>query len=191
MVRGRVRAKKLEKSRLWLSRPKNWKSFTPAKVLFEPFYSVTDGNMLEYEGKYYLFHKEEEFSPATGERRAIRLAVADALEGPYAIHEGPLNQGQIVPTITEGTSIMPDPKGTGWLLLYDYCMTNRFGESSSSDLQNWEIVKEISFPKDARHGCVLTVSPAELESLKKACPSRYIIGSQLWVMLTPMGEWSN
>lgn len=159
-----------KKSRLWYSRTKDWKTFTPAKVLFAPSYSVIDGTLLEQGGKYYLFHKEEEFSPATGERRAIRVAVADAIEGPYQIHEGPLNKGQIVPVITEGPSIMPDPRGGGWLLFYDYCMTNRFGLSSSPDLLNWKLEEEVTFPSDARHGSVFKIGVQELEGLKAAFP---------------------
>ncbi len=78
-----------KKSKLWLSRTKDWKTFTPAEVLFSPSYSVIDGTLRKEGGKYYLFHKEEEFSRATGERRAIRVAVADRIEGPYKIHDGP------------------------------------------------------------------------------------------------------
>ena len=39
------------------------------------------------------FTREEEFGAKTGERRAIRLANADRLEGPYQIYEGPRNNG--------------------------------------------------------------------------------------------------
>ncbi|MCW1915163.1 glycoside hydrolase family 43 protein [Luteolibacter sp. GHJ8] len=165
-----------KKSRLWYSRTKDWKEFSPAKVLFTPPYSVIDGNLLEKDGKYYLFHKEEEFSRETGERRAIRVAVADALEGPYTIHEGPLNKGQIVPVITEGPSIMPDPKGKGWLLLYDYCMTNRFGLSASDNLFDWKVEESASFPADARHGSALRVTAEEQEGLKKAFPEGSVSG---------------
>lgn len=159
-----------KKSKLWYSRTKDWKTFTPAKILFAPSYSVIDGTLVEKDGKYYLFHKEEEFSPATGERRAIRVAVADTIEGPYQIHEGPLNKGQIVPTITEGPSIVPDPVGKGWLLFYDYCMTNRFGLSSSPGLLNWKLEEDVAFPADARHGSVFKVDGVELERLKAAFP---------------------
>jgi hypothetical protein len=159
-----------KKSRLWYSRTKDWRTFSPAKVLFAPPYSVIDGNLLEKDGEYYLFHKEEEFGRETGERRAIRVAVADSLEGPYAIHEGPLNKGQIVPVITEGPSIMPDPKGKGWLLLYDYCMTNRFGLSGSANLLDWKVEETVSFPADARHGSAFRVTGKELEGLRRAFP---------------------
>lgn len=155
-----------KQSRLWMSRTRDWKSFTPAKVLFQPPYSVIDGTLLEHQGTYYLFHKEEEFSPRTGERRAIRLATADNLEGPYRIHEGPLNQGQIVPVITEGPAVMPDPKRPGWLLLYDYCMSNDYGVSSSTNLLHWSIEPSTTLPPDARHGSVSRLTAAEAALLR-------------------------
>lgn len=159
-------------SRLWYSRTKDWKDFTPAKVLFDPPYSVIDGTILKEDGKYYLFHKEEEFGAKTGERRAIRLAVSDNLEGPYEIVEGHLNDGQIVPVITEGPSAIPDPFEDGYLLYYDFCMTNRFGVSYSDDLTNWEIQEDADFPDAARHGTVSIISSAEAEKLMKTYPNK-------------------
>ncbi|MBK1882787.1 glycoside hydrolase family 43 protein [Luteolibacter pohnpeiensis] len=156
-----------KKSQLWFCRTKDWKEFTPAKVLFSPGYSVIDGTLMKHDGRYYLFHKEEEFSPATGERRAIRLAVSDQLEGPYEIQDGEMNGGQLVPTITEGPSVMPDPTKPGWLLLYDYCMTDRYGLSSSPDLKKWTIEEDVSFPPDARHSSVFKLSREEFEKLEE------------------------
>lgn len=160
-----------KKSRLWFCRTSDWKTFTPAKVFFDPTYSVIDGTLLKQDGTYYLFHKEEEFGVKTGERRAIRVATSDKLEGPYTVIEGHLNKGQIVPVITEGPSVMVDPVKPGWLLLYDYCMTNRFGASYSADLINWSVEEDVDFPSEARHGCVSLITSEEAKALLKAFPS--------------------
>jgi len=159
-----------KRSRLWFARTRDWQTFTPAKLLFDPPYSVIDGTLLEHAGTYYLFHKEEEFGAKTGERRAIRLATAHRLEGPYQIHQGPLNQGQIAPVITEGPAIMPDPQKPGWLLLYDYCMSNGYGISSSADLTRWSIEESVSLPPDARHGSVARLTAAEAAALRSSLP---------------------
>ncbi|MDO1451375.1 glycoside hydrolase family 43 protein [Rhodocytophaga aerolata] len=156
-----------KQSRLWYCKTRDWKTFTPAKVLFAPSYSVIDGTILKDKGTYYLFHKEEEFGAKTGERRAIRVATSTNLEGPYTIVEGHLNKGQIVPVITEGPTVMEDPLKEGWLLLYDYCMTNRFGASYSSDLLTWRVEEKVSFPSEARHGCVSLLTPQEAKLLLK------------------------
>ena len=154
-----------KESRLWYCRTQDWKTFTPAKVLFDPPYSVIDGTLLEHKGTYYLFHKEEEFGVKTGERRAIRVATSKSLEGPYSISDGHLNNGQIVPVITEGPTVMPDPIKPGWLLLYDYPMTNGFGASYSPDMIHWAVEDDVRFPSDARHGCVSLLTPAEAKTL--------------------------
>jgi hypothetical protein len=160
-----------KKSRLWYAKTKDWKTFTTAKVLFDPAYSVIDGTLIKNGKTYYLFHKEEEFGVKTGERRGIRVATSNKIEGPYQIYNGPLNEGQIAPTITEGPSVMKDPLTPGWLLLYDYPMADKYGISVSKDLKNWRIEDDISIPPDARHGSVSKLTAAEAEALRKAFPS--------------------
>ena len=160
-----------KKSRLWYCKTSDWKTFTPAKVLFAPPYSVIDGTLIQHKKMYYLFHKEEEFGVKTGERRGIRLATSKNIEGPYKIYEGPLNKGQIAPVITEGPSVMKDPLKPGWLLLYDYPMVDQYGISSSPDLLKWTIEKNVSIPPDARHGSISRLTPEEAKALLKAYPS--------------------
>jgi hypothetical protein len=160
-----------KKSRLWYCKTTDWKTFTTAKVLFAPPYSVIDGTLTKHKDTYYLFHKEEEFGVKTGERRAIRLATSKKLEGPYTVYQGPMNKGQLVPTITEGPSVMPDPVKPGWLLLYDYPMADKYGISSSPDLFHWTIEKNIAMPPDARHGSISRITAAEAKALREAYPN--------------------
>ena len=156
-----------QSSRLWSCRTRDWREFSAPRVMFEPPYSVIDGSVWRHNAIYYLFHKEEEFGAQTGERRAIRLATSRSLDGPWQIQDGPLNDGQIAPVITEGPAIMPDPQGAGWLLLYDHCMSNDYGVSRSDDLTSWHLECDVSFPDGARHGSVIAVSPDELKRLPK------------------------
>ena len=154
-----------KRSRIWWTHTRDWQTFALAKVLFAPPYSAIDATLIQHDGTYYLFHKEEEFGEATGERRAIRLATSKHLQGPYHIFEGPLNHGQIAPTITEGPSVIRDPKGAGWLLLYDYCMRDAYGASASPDLIHWSVVKSVTFPPDARHGCFAHLNDQDVNRL--------------------------
>ena len=161
-----------KESRLWYCTTKDWENFSTAKVMFEPPYSVIDGTLTKHKGIYYLFHKEEEFGVKTGERRGIRVATAKNIKGPYKNFEGPLNKGQIAPTITEGPSVMKGPINKGWLLLYDYPMVDNYGISSSADLFNWKIEKDASMPDDARHGSVSKLSAREAKALMEAFPNQ-------------------
>ncbi len=162
-----------KESKLWYCKTRDWKTFTPAKALFAPSYSVIDGTLLKHQDTYYLYHKEEEFGARNGERRALRVATPKHPLGPYTIVEGHLNDGQIVPVITEGPTVMEDPLQQGWLLLYDYCMTNRFGASHSKDLIHWTVEEDVSFPCEARHGCVSLLTPHEARALIKAYPGQH------------------
>jgi hypothetical protein len=67
---------------------------------------------------------------------------------------------------------MPDPLKPGWLLLYDYCMSNGYGISSSPDLTHWTIEESVSLPPDARHGSVARLSAAEAAALRSSFPDR-------------------
>ncbi len=158
-----------KQSRLWYSKTRDWKTFSPAKVMFEPPYSVIDGTLIKEKGTYYLFHKEEMFGAKYGERRAIRVAKSKRVEGPYTVYNGPLNKGQLVPTITEGPSVMPDPSSKGWLLLYDYPMADKYGVSYSADLLHWNVLSDIAIPADARHGSVSRITRQEAKALIEAC----------------------
>lgn len=144
------------KSRLYASRTRDWRTFSPPSLLFAPPYSVIDGSLLRHAGRWWLFHKEEEFGPATGERRAIRLAVSERLDGPYETVGEP-----IAPTITEGPCAAPDPSGQGWLLYYDYCMADGYGLAFSEDLLAWTPVDDHAFPDGARHGSVSVLYPQD------------------------------
>jgi len=149
-----------QESRLWCARTRDFQTFSEPQVLLDPGYSVIDGTIVKKDAKYFLFFKEEMFGYLHGERRAIRLATSDALEGPYTIESEPVTS-----IITEGPAIVRRPNSEEWLLLYDYCMSNDYGASVSPDLCAWQETKEIAFPQYARHGSVFEVSPAELQSL--------------------------
>ena len=67
---------------------------------------------------------------------------------------------------------MSDPlRIGGWLLLYDYCMTNSCGLSSSPDLLHWTVDEAVNFPADARHGSVARLRASEAEHLRAAFPA--------------------
>jgi hypothetical protein len=149
-----------QESRLWYARTRDFQTFSAPRVLLDPGYSVIDGTIVKEDNTYFLFFKEEMFGYHHGERRAIRLATSDALDGPYMIETEPVTS-----VITEGPSVVRQPNSGQWLLLYDYCMSNDYGASISTDLRSWQEARGIEFPLYARHGSVFEVSPAELQTL--------------------------
>jgi hypothetical protein len=61
---------------------------------------------------------------------------------------------------------MPDPKNAGWLLIYDFCMSNGYGVSASRELIHWSVEASVSFPPDARHGCFAQLTDTEAGRLR-------------------------
>jgi len=65
---------------------------------------------------------------------------------------------------------MPDPQKAGWLLMYDFCMSDGYGISSSPDLRHWSVENSVIFPPDARHGSFARLTAAEAARLRAAFP---------------------
>ena len=146
-------------SRIWCARTRDFASFSQPVVLFDPSYTVIDSTVVAHEGAFYLLFKDERFGYEHGEHRHIKVATSPALDGPYTVVTG-----AVTPSITEGPAVLRRPDASGWYLLYDHCMDDRYGLSASDDLLNWEAVGS-EFPPNARHGSVVRVSETELSAL--------------------------
>jgi hypothetical protein len=56
--------------------------------------------------------------------------------------------------------------GGDWIVYYDCYREGNFGAVRSSDGKRWaHITKNISVPKEARHGTIFEVDPATLQKL--------------------------
>jgi hypothetical protein len=109
-----------------------------------------------------MFFKDERFGHAYGEHRFIRVASSSELIGPYTCITD-----AITPSITEGPAVIRRPDCNQWYLMYDHCMDNQYGLSVSHDLLNWQVVDDVDFPLNARHGSVFGVPENELSTLRE------------------------
>jgi hypothetical protein len=150
-------------SRIWCARTSDFSQFSAPRLLFDPGFTVIDATIVPLDDVFYMFFKDERFGHPHGEHRAIRVALGAHLEGPYQIQTE-----HITPIITEGPAVQPLPNSDRWLLLYDYCMDNRYGASISTDLLHWDMVENAAFPPNARHGSICAVSEEELTGLLQA-----------------------
>ena len=81
----------------------------------------------------------------------LRLAVADAPDGPFADLSPPFT-----PSWVEGPSAIRI--GDDYIVYFDCYRDGHYGAVRSRDLTHWEdITSRVSFPKGARHGTVLRV----------------------------------
>lgn len=137
---------------------KDFRTFSETQVYFNPDFSVIDGAILEKEGTYYFFVKNENSNPP---EKNIRLttnnkpydfpvAVSDPITGNYwAEGPTPLQVGEYV------------------YVYFDKYTEHKYGAIRSKDMNHWEDVSgSVSFPEGLRHGTAFAVKESILEALK-------------------------
>lgn len=145
--------------RMYYVTTKDFKTYTPAKLLYEPSFNVIDATIQRDKRQYVMFLKDETRTPP---QKNLRVAFSKTLIGPYT-KAGPPITGKYWaegPTVTKVDG--------QWLVYFDKYTEHTYGAVASKDLQTWaDVSDKISFPKGTRHGTVLAISPAELNKLKK------------------------
>ncbi|GAB6123773.1 glycoside hydrolase family 43 protein [Dysgonomonas termitidis] len=136
---------------------KDFKTFSDTKLFFEPGFSVIDGAILDREGLYYLFIKNENSSPAEKNIRVVSndkpygfpVTVSEPITGDYwAEGPAPLSVGEYV------------------YVYFDKYRDHKYGAVRSKDMKVWEDVSDsIVFPVGVRHGTAFTVSEDILNGL--------------------------
>ncbi|MDO5309094.1 MAG: glycoside hydrolase family 43 protein [Planctomycetia bacterium] len=143
--------------RAYYTTTKDFKTFTPTKIFFNPDHNVIDGFLFKKNDSYYLFYKDETLFPEA--KKIILYAKSDSPEGPWTkgVRVSPQNW-------VEGPSVL-DVNGD-WLLYYDCYTANKYAGMRSLDGENWEDVSDwISFPKNIHHGTTFEVPKDVYEKL--------------------------
>lgn len=138
---------------------KDFKTFSPTKVFFDPEFSVIDGAILKRKGKYYFFLKNENDTPA---EKNIRIV---SNKKPYGF-----STDVSAPITGKYWSEGPTPLVVGdYIYVYfDKYMEGKYGAIRSKDMKNWEDVSDmVSFPKGIRHGTAFKVPKSVLDNLLK------------------------
>jgi hypothetical protein len=146
---------KADNNRIYKAYTKDWKTFTPAEKLFDPGYSIIDSNIVQHNGKSYMYFKDEANRPMRN-----RLAISDSLGGGY----GNISK-QLTPNVTEGAEILEMIGENKWYMYYDYWADGKYGIMESTDLVNWsqELPREnMRFPYQRRHASFFPISEEEL-----------------------------
>lgn len=144
--------------RLYYVTTKDFKTYTPAKLLYEPGFNVIDATIQQDGKQYVMFLKDETRTPP---QKNLRVAFSKSLTGPYTKAGSPItgNYWAEGPTVTKADG--------QWLVYFDKYTEHAYGAVTSKDLQTWtDVSDKISFPKGTRHGTVLVISQAELNKVK-------------------------
>jgi hypothetical protein len=144
--------------RIFFTTTPDFKTFAPAKVFFDPGYSVIDATLIHTGSNYHLIFKDERKTPL---EKHLQVAEGPTLEGPWTNITPPISE-----TWSEGAAIIPVPGG--YLAFYDhYQKPQHYNAIFSTDLKNWTDASTlISFPPGLRHGSFLPITQDEYNRLK-------------------------
>jgi hypothetical protein len=136
--------------------------FTPAKVFFDPGYSVIDATFLAGRPHTLIFKDERE----TPLQKHLQTAAAPSLDGPFSAPSAPFTE-----TWSEGPASIAVDGGT--LVYYDhYRPPQHYGAVFSPTLTttgnpSWkDVTSQIDFPSGLRHGSFLQLTEAEYQRLE-------------------------
>jgi hypothetical protein len=150
--------------RMYFTTTKDFASFAPTRLFYDPGFSVIDATFVRAKGKATLLVKDETRYPP---RKYLQLAAAPDLQGPF----GPLAKPFTEPGLwVEGPTALQI--GDDVIVYYDAYKTRNYGALRSRDLVHWEDVsKQMHFPDEGtkqrmRHGTAIAVPAALLAALR-------------------------
>ena len=143
--------------RIYYVTTQNFKTYTPAKVLYDKDFNVIDATVQPAGKRFVMFLKDETREPA---QKNLRVAFADQAAGPYSAPSAPIT-GQYW---AEGPTAIQ--LGDKWLVYFDKYTAHKYGAVTSTDLEHWtDISDQVQFPAGTRHGTVLRITKKELAKL--------------------------
>lgn len=147
--------------RIYLTTTRDWKTFSPTRIWFNPDFSAIDAALLRVEGgpgKWLFVVKNENHSPA---QKNIRTLWIDRLSDELPSKtEGPITGNWV-----EGPT--PLMVGTSIYVYFDCYTSHRFGAVRSDDMgKTWRDASgEVSFPEGIRHGTAFAVDKTVVDGL--------------------------
>ncbi|MGL1959437.1 MAG: family 43 glycosylhydrolase [Colwellia sp.] len=137
-------------------------SSEPKQLYFPPKESNNrasiDGDIIEKEGKFYLFHKAEDGEPG------IKLAISDQLTQGYKLVSNDRIDSETSPV--EGSGTFKLIGSDDYILMYDIYTKGKYQFTKSSDLTHFDVVdQQISMNFHPRHGTVIAITQDEVNAL--------------------------
>jgi arabinoxylan arabinofuranohydrolase len=131
----------------------------PRQLFYSPDGAACiDGDIINKDGKFYLFFKTEDRLPG------IKVAVADKLTGEYKLQSTDYVQQTKSPVEGAGTFRLND--GSGYILMYDMYTSGRYQFTKTTDFKNFKVIDEdVSMNFHPRHGTVMPITSAEVSRL--------------------------
>jgi hypothetical protein len=143
--------------RLYFVTTKDFKTFSPTKLLYEPGFNVIDATIQKNGQQYVMWVKDETRYPP---QKNLKIAWSDSLTAGYSPASEPITGKYWA----EGPTVLK--YGKRWIIYFDKYTEHKYGAIASTDLKNWtDVSDELMMPKGIRHGSVFVVTKKELRKL--------------------------
>jgi len=145
--------------RMYSVSTKDFKTYTPTQLLYEPGFNVIDASIQPDGKRYVMFLKDETREPV---QKNLRVAFSAQLAGPYGPASAPITGNYWA----EGPTAVK--LGPEWLVYFDKYREHQYGAVKSADLTHWtDVSDQIKIPAGLRHGTIFRVSATELKRLEQ------------------------
>jgi hypothetical protein len=151
--------------RIYATTTKDWGTFTPTTLFYDPGFSVIDATFLETaQGRRLIVKDETRYPP----RKYLQLAGAADVRGPFPPLAPPFTPSGVW---VEGPTALR--VGDDYVVYFDAYVAKHYGAMRSRDLVTWEdVTARMHFPDEGmpermRHGTVIAV-PADILAALRA-----------------------
>ena len=143
--------------RMYYTTTKDFRTFSETKLFFNPSFSVIDASILQKEGMFWMFLKNENSNPP---EKNIRISTGNHPSGISTEVSAPITGNYWA----EGPS--PLRVGNAVYVYFDKYTLGKYGAIRSTDMKTWEDVSDrIFFPPHVRHGSTFRVKKRVLNTL--------------------------
>ena len=144
--------------RIYSTTTKDFVTFTPTQLFYEPGFNVIDATMIQTEeGHWRIIVKDETKTPVA--KKHLRAAMADNPEGPFNELAPPFTRNWV-----EGPTALR--VGLDYYVYYDCYTDHRYGALRTRDWKSWtDVTPQLVMPKGIRHGTAIEVAGKLIEQL--------------------------
>ena len=141
-------------NRMYCSATRDFTTFTPARLFFDPGHNVIDATVRRIGDTCYMIYKDERELPEP--HKFLLVAVSSSAAGPYE----PLTGEPFTPAWVEGPSFIHLADGS-YICYMDNYRSHRYTAMVTRDFIHWQPApRRLSMPSGAAHGAVQRV-PAD------------------------------
>jgi hypothetical protein len=151
--------------RLYYTITTDFKSFSPAKLFFDPGYSCIDATIVKRGAKNYVLV----FKDNTRPNRNLKVAFSESPLGPWRNISEPFTPAEW--GFCEGPTVVK--RGSNYFIYFDAYSQKKFDAVETRDFKTFKPISSfIDLPQGHKHGTILTVKPSIIKSLHGHIPNQ-------------------